>query len=310
MDHTRIILARLAAGDALPDIAENRVVIDKLQLSAILSKGQVKLTEPIELLDAGTIHSHIDANIAAQISSVDIHRRIKSTNTYLMSRINAAGFHGSVCLSESQSAGRGRRGRVWASPFGKNIYLSLGWQMQNQKGALEGLSLVVGLQVAKSLASFGVEGVSVKWPNDIILRDGKLSGILIEMGAPAKGQVRLVIGVGVNLGMNRREAETIDQPWSATGVIDGMSRNKLCARLITNILKELSQFSKTGFAPYMESWNACNYFLNKPVRILSGEQVVYGLDRGVDERGNLMLETGEGMLAFNAGEVSLRAGSE
>ena len=222
-----------------------------------------------------------------------------------MDQIGEPHFHGSVCLAERQIAGKGRRGRHWVSPFGKNIYLSMGWSL-DYSASIEGLSLVVGMQVTKSLKDIGLTEVSLKWPNDIIVNGGKLCGILIEVGASKQGSKGIVIGVGVNLHMDERHAKMIDQPWSAVDELGSVSRNDLTARLIDNIFGELARFSKTGFQPYQSEWRKYDLYYDQVIRVLMGDKSVEGNNKGVDKFGNLLLETSDGIKSYNAGEVSLR----
>ena len=104
-----------------------------------------------------------------------------------------------VVLAEHQTGGRGRRGRAWIAPPGGAICLSLAWQYPDLPADLSALSLVVGVAAVNALASLGVAGVRLKWPNDLVTADGKLGGILIEMRAEAGGPVHLVVGLGSNV---------------------------------------------------------------------------------------------------------------
>jgi BirA family biotin operon repressor/biotin-[acetyl-CoA-carboxylase] ligase len=162
------------------------------------------------------------------------------------------------------------------------------------------------MQVAKSLRDVGLAGVELKWPNDVLLDDGKLAGILIEVGAPKEGKLPAVIGVGINLAMEAYATEEIGQKWSQAGARLNVSRHELAIRLITNITAELELFSRAGFRPYKDAWKAFNAYHGKMVNVIMGETLVEGLDQGVDEKGNLILKTVSGTRSFNAGEVSLR----
>ena len=163
------------------------------------------------------------------------------------------------------------------------------------------------MQVVKSLRLAGLSGVGLKWPNDVLLDNGKLSGILIEMGATSRGRVEVVIGIGVNLQLDESEASEIDQPWSSAGEARTISRNQLVSLLLSNLISELNHYSISGFERYKSSWDEFNVYSDCPVQILIGDKVIEGIDRGVDEGGNLILETSQGLRTFNAGEVSLRA---
>ena len=166
---------------------------------------------------------------------------------------------------------------------------------------------MVGMQLARTLRSAGLKDIGVKWPNDIMLDRGKLAGILIEMATPRQGLIGVVIGIGINLQLDEKDAGEIDQAWSDTRGTLGIARNKLVANLVSDLLEELPRFADTGFAPYQDSWKKFDLYYGREVRIQLGENFIEGVNQGVDSRGNLLLETEEGQQIFNAGEVSLRA---
>lgn len=296
----------LASGRSLPVTDGLLEGLRDLELDFDEQDGVVCLRESLELLDAGRIGDHLSDRIKAQLTQLDIFWTIDSTNTWLLGRAAEPGFRGSVCLAEQQVAGKGRRGRHWVSPFGKNIYLSIGWRMSTANAGVAGLSLVVGMQVATALREMGLHDVGLKWPNDVLLNGGKLAGILVEMAASPQGQARLVIGIGVNLRLDARDASRIDQQFSTVSDYANISRNELVSRLIDKVVGELVNFESRGFAFYAEDWNRFDLYSGQPVRVNLVNEVVEGIDRGVDAGGNLLLETEDGMQSFNAGEVSLR----
>src|SRR5690606_35135199 len=104
-----------------------------------------------------------------------------------------------VCLAECQRSGRGRRGRSWISPFGDNLYLTLAYREPGGVAAVDGLSLVVGISVARALERLGASGIKLKWPNDVFWGDRKLGGILVELRGELATDCHVVIGVGVNV---------------------------------------------------------------------------------------------------------------
>jgi BirA family biotin operon repressor/biotin-[acetyl-CoA-carboxylase] ligase len=300
MNIDSLIAALVQSGESIPSNSENKNLLTSLGLSYQEISSHLQITPPLELFDKDAILSQLPCSL-----KLNIFRTISSTNDYLMGKIDHSDFNRSICLSEHQSAGRGRRGRKWISPFGRNIYLSFGCQIPQGIG-IAGLSLVIGMQVAKSLRDVGLAGVELKWPNDVLLDDGKLAGILIEVGASKEGKLPAVIGVGINLAMEAYAAEEIEQKWSQAGARLNVSRNELAIRLITNIIAELESFSLTGFGPYQDAWSAFNAHFGKAVNVIMGDILVEGVDQGVDAKGNLVLKTISGTRSFNAGEVSLR----
>ncbi len=273
--------------------------LEQLGLGFREQMGQVHLSQPLELLDANEILHWVSSK-----PDLEIHWSIDSTNSHLLGKKPKTV---TICLAEQQLAGRGRRGKSWVSPFGKNIYLSLGREFRRQITDLGGLSLVVGTQVVKTLHACGLKDTGLKWPNDILLKGGKLAGILVELGAPADGGMFAVIGVGINLSLQEADSQQIDQPHTTVEQYGSVSRNELTGKLCENLLQAMTVFERDGFAAYHEEWNHYNLYRGRQVMIHRGEERIDGIDTGVDENGNLLLKTTEGVRVFNAGEVSLRA---
>lgn len=307
-NQTRQLISALANGGLVDSSSSSKQALTNLALEYDEIGGQIRLQQPLELLTREKIMSGLATDIQPLVSHIDIHTAIDSTNTHLMSCIKDETFHGHVCLAESQSAGRGRRGRTWVSPFGRNIYMSIGWNLpQGIKPG--GLSLIVGVEMVQLLRDLGVPDVCLKWPNDVLRiegeRSGKLAGILIELGAPTRKGVPLIIGIGVNVDLGSQAAAQIDQPYQTIGDFN-LSRNTLVSGLLTRLLPALKSFNENGFCLQPDEWAAVNYYADREVQIVFGQETIRGFDRGVDSFGNILIETEEGIESFNAGEVSLR----
>lgn len=176
----------------------------------------------------------------------------------------------SVCIAEYQAAGRGRRGREWVSPFGANLYLSMYWRLDAGMAAAMGLSLVVGVAVVEALKEMGVEGIKLKWPNDLYHNDKKLAGILVELSGQSGGAAHIVIGLGLNLSMDPTTSG-IGQPWtSLKEVCDGKvpDRNQLAQALINAWDKSLVDYELKGMSNFVERWNRLDNFLGRNVRLI------------------------------------------
>lgn len=313
MNETRSRIRELAEGAQLPAADQLTQHLDDLGLEYRLEQGDVRLPSPLELLDRETILASVNSVVRPEL---EVLWQVGSTNTFLMDRLqDEADCHGLACLAEQQTAGRGRRGRTWISPFGRNIYLSLCWMMRGGPSKLEGLSLVVGMVVVEALRSLGAKGVGLKWPNDLLLEGGevlpnrKLGGILLEMAAPGPDSVGVVIGIGLNLALSDADSARIDQPHAVLADVAEVSRNALAGRLLTGLLDMLPAFSERGFAAFREAWPEFDVYRGQPVELLLGQKRVSGINAGVDGSGNLLLQTERGVATYNAGEVSLRAPS-
>ncbi|HBX4567631.1 bifunctional biotin--[acetyl-CoA-carboxylase] ligase/biotin operon repressor BirA [Klebsiella pneumoniae] len=259
------------------------------------------LPEPIHLLDEKKISQEIDHGRVTVLPVID------STNQYLLDRLDEL-TSGDACAAEYQQAGRGRRGRKWFSPFGANLYLSMYWRLEQGPAAAIGLSLVIGIVIAEVLQQLGAEQVRVKWPNDIYLQDRKLSGILVELTGKTGDAAQIVSGAGINLVMRRVESDVVNQGWISlqeAGVV--IDRNLLAARLIKELRLGLELFEQEGLAPYLPRWEKLDNFIHRPVKLIIGDKEIYGISRGIDAQGALLLEQDGVIKAWVGGEISLRS---
>jgi BirA family biotin operon repressor/biotin-[acetyl-CoA-carboxylase] ligase len=215
-----------------------------------------------------------------------------------------------VLACELQSAGRGRRGNRWQSGLGGGLTFSLLWRFDNGAAGLAGLSLAVGVAVARALASVNIEGVQLKWPNDLLHAGCKLGGILIELQGDAAGPCAAVIGIGLNLRLRSGVRDAIAQPVTDLAAIARQvpQRNRLLAATLIELAQVLEQFSAHGFSPLREEWIARHAHQGKLVMLTSSDgKSVAGRAAGVAEDGALLLETARGLERFVNGELSLRA---
>jgi BirA family transcriptional regulator, biotin operon repressor / biotin---[acetyl-CoA-carboxylase] ligase len=216
-----------------------------------------------------------------------------------------------VVLAEHQWGGRGRRGRGWVAPPGGAICLSLGWQYPDMPADLSALSLIVGIAVVKALRALGIEGLQLKWPNDLVTAQGKLGGILVEMRAEAGGPVQIVAGFGLNVRLDDAAREAV----SATGnIADDIhsraaitpERNRIVAALLENLVPALAEFPHSGLTPHLADWNDCDVLFDREVRIENQGEITRGIARGIDAHGALLVETPGEVRRFISGEVTVR----
>lgn len=284
-------------------------LIDKLiaylaPLDVAKDKGYA-LTSPLILLDS----EKIQCRLPDQRLKLVLFEKIESTNQYLRQTC-LSDQKITVCLAEMQTHGRGRGNRLWHSPFGANIYLSLCFPCAQATSVCASLSLVMALSVCKAIESvLGAKeaALQVKWPNDVLLNHQKLSGILIEKQGQAGQAGRLIVGVGVNVNMTEASAQ-IDQAWTSLFQETGtyQDRNHLCVALITHLIRNLAHFLESGFESFREAWQQRDYLLGKPVLLLSGHKKSRGICGGVNRKGALLLETEDSRIhAHVSGRVSL-----
>ena len=270
-----------------------------IDVFTVTGKGY-SLSSSMQLLNEDEINAQLDNGRLAVIPVID------STNQYLLDRMDRL-QSGDACVAEYQQAGRGRRGRQWVSPFGVNLYLSMYWRLEQGPAAAMGLSLVIGIVLAEALQELGAANVRVKWPNDIYLEDRKLAGILVELTGKTGDAAQIVIGAGINLGMRAPAAEAINQGWinlQEAGVT--VNRNALSARIVNKLRSALAQFEQDGLTPFVGRWARLDNFIDRPVKLLIGDREIFGIARGIDQQGGLILEQDGVKKSWVGGEISLR----
>ncbi|PPE71949.1 biotin--[acetyl-CoA-carboxylase] ligase [Solimonas fluminis] len=256
-----------------------------------------RLPQPLERLRP----ERIGAKLAFEVLTAT-----DSTNTRLLESDPARDPQ--ALLAEYQTAGRGRRGREWRSPFAANLYLSLAWSFPSWPATLSALPLAVGVICAQALQAQGAADIGLKWPNDLYARGRKLGGILIEHRGEAGGNCRVVIGIGINVSMSLQQAEGIAQPWIPLAELTAAppSRNGLAAALLQRLAEGIARFEAQGFGAFAAEWAALDLANGRPVRVLQGEREYEGIGRGVDAQGALIVEALGQYQTLHSGEISLR----
>lgn len=232
-----------------------------------------------------------------------------STNSLLLDRARrGAAVGGTLLVADRQTAGRGRMGRSWSSSAEGSLTFSLSWRFTGPPARLSGLSLAVGLAVARALEACGAPRIALKWPNDILLDGGKVGGILIELEAVADGMLA-VIGIGLNLQLPDNGAEDFLHPPAALARESSPApdRHQVLAQVLLSLADILDRFAASGFAVLRDDWLSRHAWQDRPVRLLNGGAFDrQGICLGADEDGALLLRTAQGVERFFSGDVSLR----
>ena len=229
---------------------------------------------------------------------------IGSTNSHLLDFAKMDSVDNYLATAECQLNGRGRRGRSWSSPYARNIAFSYGKALKKTIGELGGLSLVVGLAIVEAISSAAVQ---LKWPNDLVVGEAKLCGILVELISREKC-TEIVAGVGVNVELEYTETLHLEREVTdlqSLGVT--LSRTELMIQFVGTLQKFLARFDEDGFQPFVDAFNESHIYNGKTCNIHQGDTIITGRVEGVDVDGALILSTENGLRSFHGGEVSLRA---
>jgi len=279
-------------------------------MEAIRNRGY-RLAAANEPLLSGRIRDALSRTVRDRVQRLDVAWSLGSTNTELVSRPNPPVGHSEVLLAEFQTAGRGRRGRSWFAPPGGSVCLSLSWTFADMPRDAGALGLGIGVCVLRALEPFGVPDARLKWPNDVLVADRKLGGILIELRAESDGPACAVVGIGLNVALGSELLAKIaglglpatDLATVASRVV---SRNVLTTNLVEACVRGLIEFEQEGLRPFIEEWRHADALRGRAVTVQAGEETARGVARSIDLSGALLVETPQGLKKFFSGEVTVR----
>ena len=240
-----------------------------------------------------------DKDISWELS---IFEEIGSTNDYLLE--NSKKNKISICLTESQTKGRGRNSKEWQSPKYENIYMSISFSTNQDLKFFSSFSLVTALSVQKALTKHKFD-TKIKWPNDIYINSKKVGGILIETLSKDKNNI-VVVGIGLNVFM--KSNLKIDREWTSL-ILENESisidRNKIISDIANELLIDKKTFEEKGFGAFRKNFNELNILKNKKVSLSNSQyDDIVALD--VNEDGSLNLKTKGEISKIFSGEVSIR----
>jgi BirA family transcriptional regulator, biotin operon repressor / biotin---[acetyl-CoA-carboxylase] ligase len=284
-------------------------------VDAVTNRGY-RLVLPTTPLACADVQSLLPEALRALLREGGCAGEIDSTNAQLLARPAPPAGQFDFLTAEFQTAGRGRRGRSWLAPPGGAVCLSWSWSFEALSAAMGALSLAVGISALRALRTLGIEGVELKWPNDLVTADGKLGGILIEMRTESGGPVHVVIGIGLNVALPADLRTTLAQLGTAaadlaslTAPLPPPSRARLTAALLEAGIACVREFPAHGFAPFLDEYQAADALRDRPVTLQGSGPVQNGVARGVDADGALRVEHQGQIHRIIAGEVSVRTAS-
>jgi BirA family biotin operon repressor/biotin-[acetyl-CoA-carboxylase] ligase len=278
-----------------------------LEVYSVKARGY-RLAQPLSVLDASEIARHAGpAGPRLRIEVVDV---ADSTNTLLMQRAARGERAGTALVAEWQRSGRGRMLRPWHAGLGGAITFSLLWRFRRGAAGLAGLSLVVGLALARTLSRHGAHDLQLKWPNDVLWRGRKLAGVLIEMHGDALGPSTVVIGIGVNVRLSSAVRARIDQAATDLETMYGhpADRSMLIGAILAELAPMLDTFAVTGFAPLRQEWEGHNIHQGRRVTVKRPDgRSEAGTMRGVADDGALVLARDGEITHLHSAEISVRS---
>lgn len=272
-----------------------------VQLHKVPGRGY-RLAQPISLLDV----DQLDHALEPLGWALQAHDSVDSTNTCCLRAVQQRDPLPLLVVAEEQTHGRGRRGRSWQSAAFEDVCFSVVFRVETASRQLAGLSLVVGLAVRQALKTLGLPEAGLKWPNDVLVGERKLAGILLELSGDPSDVCHVVIGVGINV--NATAAKAVDQPWTSMRMELGrlVDRTEVLVAVVTSLHHYLMRHASVGFKGLRDEWEAAHLWQGRTCHLSAASQSVLGRVKGVELDGALRLEVdGEDRL-YSAGELSLR----
>ena len=266
--------------------------------------GQWRLVRPLAVF----AEESLQQMAGKQGFRAQLKHECSSSNDEIMAlaRQSADLAHKALCVAHFQTKGRGRQGRSWVNRQGECLMFSLGWTFNKPQYELGSLALVVALACRRALADIGLD-VNIKWPNDLVVANDKLAGILIET-ARVENKTVAIIGIGINFVLPKEvENATSVQALFQTASKQGVSVKTLLNAVLAQLDALLSEYAQNGFASCVGEYDAANRDTNRPVLLLQEGRIVHeGVVKGVDAQGALRLLTDKGEKTIVSGEISLR----
>jgi BirA family biotin operon repressor/biotin-[acetyl-CoA-carboxylase] ligase len=303
----RLSVTRTAVWKSVPKLAEWG-----LEIEAVPRVGY-RLARPIELLEARAVRAALAPSTRERLGRLELFAELDSTNRYLLEARAPRAGKMDVCIAEYQHAGRGRRGRRWTTPFASGLCLSVAWQFEGQPAGLSALALAVGVVARRALARTAGVSVGLKWPNDLVIDDRKLGGILLELNAESHGPCRVVAGIGINVALPRRAlASVCDWPrgaidLAAAAPLAAPSRLSVAVCLLDGLAELFEGYAMTGFTPFQSEWARADSLAGRRVELECGGAQIVGTAAGIEADGALVVETEQGRRRrVVSGDVSVR----
>ena len=260
-------------------------------------------------LDAAKIRQSLMKHSAAYLDRIEVFSRIDSTNTYLKDQAAPPPGRFRIAIAEHQTAGRGRHDRQWISSPGGSLCLSLSYRFQQVPADLSALTLALGIGVADALSKIGVSWIQLKWPNDLLVGNAKLGGILTETLIRGDSDVMVIAGICLNIELDSTLLKADLPEWASSTtcltsiMLDPPSREYLSEIVIEALMLACRTFAMSGFRSFAGQFPAYDWLVGRTIAVETPEGLVKGTAAGITDDGALLIDTDTGTRRIHAGSV-------
>ncbi|MDK2808708.1 MAG: BirA family transcriptional regulator [Clostridiales bacterium] len=275
------------------------------EIESVTNKGYHLVSIP-NLVTREEILEKIKTRFIAK--QVYYQEEVDSTNTVAKRLAEEVASDGLLVTSDLQTGGKGRRGRSWDSKKGSGIFMSLILKPELEPMYASMLTLVAALCVAKGILELTGLSAQIKWPNDIVVNKKKVCGILTEMNAELDFIHYVIIGIGINVNTKEFPDEISHM---ATSLYLETRKELNRSALICLVMEQMEVYYERfleyrSMAPFLEEYNALLVNQGQQVKIINNKEEMVGISKGINEKGELLVETTQGEIAVMSGEVSVR----
>lgn len=259
-------------------------------------------------LSRSSIRQAIAPTVLNKLDDILIYPTVTSTSDLLWQRFSTGNRSPIVCLAETQTAGRGRRGDRWQSPASGNLYLSLFWP-HCANPPRPGLSIAIGISLINTLKEIGIKQLQLKWPNDILFNRQKLAGILVESRFNTRQYT--VVGIGLNFKLPKPIQNLIQQPAiSLEELCHSLPcRNQLAGKIIQNMIETIELFEHRGLNDFLPVWAQYDALHNQHITLIDGDTRTSAIACGINDQGELQYMRDNQLHTLSNGHISIRFAS-
>jgi BirA family transcriptional regulator, biotin operon repressor / biotin---[acetyl-CoA-carboxylase] ligase len=265
------------------------------------------------MTDADEILQRIGSEARASLELLEVFPELESTNSWLLRQASPSCGRFRAVIAEHQTAGRGRSDKIWLSPRGSGLCLSLAYTFAELPRHLPSLTLAIGAAIATVLENLGAKDLALKWPNDLMAQDGKLGGILTELQSNSDRGRAVVVGLGLNVDLPDRMRYTPPTSWTsrvtdlAACLPELPERGALIAAIVKSFVECIERFAREGFGHFHSIWQRYDWLKGKQWSVQQAQRRITGIAQGIDEHGALLLKTNAGLERIISGSIELPA---
>ncbi len=267
-------------------------------------------------IDAATIHQSLSDASASSLDMLEVFSEIDSTNSYLLREPPPLPGRHRIAIAGHQTAGRGRHDREWLSAHRGSLCLSIAYTCTETPDILPGLTLASGVGIVNALCRLGIDGVGLKWPNDIVLCGGKLGGMLAETQSSGGTGVTVVIGIGLNIDLPEAVSGNSASKWAhraidlKSAIANPPAREALSVAIIDELFGVLSTYASKGFDAFAIEWAQHDWLQGRAISVDRPDGAIRGIADGVDAHGALRVRTAEGTQRIISGSITVANATE